>query len=484
MKYSVIICYRDREQHLNTLLPRLREVFPADDSEIIVVEQNDNDKFLRGNVFNAGAQVAKGDILVFHDVDHYPADVEYELPEGVDMWLPIKRVTYVDENLDPLPMDEVPSGYRHFKDSVDTNFYGGVSVFRREAFFKINGFNSLYRGWGLEDADLRERVKHYGLNVQRGDGDFYALQHKDSNPGNQDSDFIRNNQLFARWRDYLEAGVRTQFQSVHEVIDGPVRWLQATNFMTTREAAVSFMTLDGMTKFYEDTPEKHSQIWLTFKSMVNDFEELKNHRDWVIQNDWGYGNRALHWMWYLISKELPVDFSFLEIGVFKGQIMSLMSLLNKHHKKNGTVYGITPLDNTGDKYSKHPDVNYEDCIQRIYHQFGLDAEDMGILEGLSNDPEIIEAATEYGPYDVIFIDGCHDYEVVVSDITNYCEMVKSGGFVVVDDASNYLNIPDGLIRMDWRGLEDVSNAVRDTIERDERFTELFAVGHDRIWRRT
>ena len=157
MKYSVIICYRDRKEHLEILIPRLLEVFESEEAEIIIVEQNDGDKFMRGNVFNAGAQVAKGDILVFHDVDHYPIDTiavdelskehgawwagsaKYEPPEGVDMWLPIKRVVYVDENLDPLPLEEVPSGYRHFSDSVDDNFYGGISVFRREAFFKING---------------------------------------------------------------------------------------------------------------------------------------------------------------------------------------------------------------------------------------------------------------------------------------------------------------------------------------------------------
>ena len=63
------------------------------------------------------------------------------------------------------------------------------------------------------------------------------------------------------------------------------------------------------------------------------------------------------------------------------------------------IYGITPLNNTGDKYSKHPDVNYEEHIQRIYQTFDLDASDMGIIEGLSNDPEIIATAVEYGPYE-------------------------------------------------------------------------------------
>ena len=487
MKYSVIICYRDRADHLQQTAGRLRQVL-GQDTEIIVVEQDDQDKFLRGNLFNAGAQLAKGDVLVFHDVDHYPVEVDYEPPEGVDVWLPIKRVSYVDDKLKLLDTDDIPSGYRHFCKRVDDNFYGGVIVFRKEAFFTMNGFNSLYRGWGLEDADLRERVAHFGLKVERGDGDFWALQHKDSNPGTQDVDFVRNQQLFSRWQEFLEAGVRTQIQTVNrfQAYEWGVEleWVMATNFMTTKEHVVPFVSIDGLVEYYQDLPERHIAIWNTFKTMVNDYAELKNHRDWVIQNDFGYGNRAFHWMWNIIVRDLPTQFKFLEIGVFKGQVISLLSLLNKHHHKDGMVYGITPLSNAGDKYSKHPDVDYEEHIQRIYQQFNLDASDLGIIEGLSNDPDIIETAKELGPFDVVFVDGCHDYEVVVSDIINYGEMLRVGGLMVIDDVSNYLNIPDGLIRMDWRGLEDVSNAARDTIEKDKHFTELFAVGHNRVWRKT
>jgi len=248
--------------------------------------------------------------------------------------------------------------------------------FRREACFKINGFSSLYRGWGLEDADLRERVKHYGLNVQRGNGHFYGFQHENNDPGAEDTDFQRNQQLFSRWGVFLHAGVNTQTQTVNpaykeKLHSGRVDCYKVTNFMTTTPEGFPFMSIDGVTELYRDVPETHVQIWNTFKTMVNEYPELKDHRDWVVQNDFGYGNRAFHWMWNLICKELPRDFKFLEIGVFKGQVISLMSLLNKHHKKNGMVYGITPLTNAGDKYSKHPEVDYEDHIQRIYQHFGF-----------------------------------------------------------------------------------------------------------------
>ena len=84
---------------------------------------------------------------------------------------------------------------------------------------------------------------------------------------------------------------------------------------------------------------------------------------------------------------------------------------------------------------------------------------------------------------MLYIDGCHDYEIVVSDIKNYCPMVKKDGFIIIDDSANYLDMPKGVIRMDWFGLEDVSNAVRDTIEQDENYKHLFACGHNRIWQK-
>ena len=53
VKYSIIICYRDRKEHLKLLRPRLEELFP--NAEIIVVEQDDNEGFHRGSLFNVDA---------------------------------------------------------------------------------------------------------------------------------------------------------------------------------------------------------------------------------------------------------------------------------------------------------------------------------------------------------------------------------------------------------------------------------------------
>lgn len=235
--------------------------------------------------------------------------------------------------------------------------------------------------------------------------------------------------------------------------------------------------------YYIDLPEKHVFIWNTMKQLVNQTPFLKSHRDFVVQYGWGYGNRAFHWMWNILVQHAPDNFKFLEIGVFKGQTISLVSLLNKTYNKNGTIYGITPLSTSGDKYATHPDIDYEEAIMTIYGRFGLDGEDLQILQGYSNDEVIIEQTKQIGPFDLVYVDGCHDYDVVVSDLKHYGDMVKLNGYLVVDDASNTLNIPDNLIRLNWRGLPDVTKATNDVLLNNPNFKEVFAVGHNRIFKR-
>jgi hypothetical protein len=403
---SIIVCYRDREDHLAAFVPHIRKHFVNQPHEIIVVEQTDDLRFRRGNLLNEGARIARGDVIALHDVDYLPeVDVAY-WADDCDVFRPAKRVNFVLMDGTPRPVNDIPSGYRHFKDGVDDDFFGAVTVFSKSAFKKINGFNPLYDGWGLEDADLRERIQFHNLVVKRGNGGFSALPHKDSFPGTNDEAFQHNQRVFAGWKNFLEFGMDTTFAINNESTEkadkwGVDRWIESTYGVVATRELLPYMTVENLTEFYEDTPETHTKIWQNLKSLVNGTPDLKSHRDWVITNDWGYGNRAFHWMWNILVRQAPTNFRFLEIGVFKGQTISLISLLNKKMRKNGTVYAITPLSKSGDKYATHPDIDYESAIATIYGQFGLDATDLVLIEGYSNDPEIITTALNSAPYDLM-----------------------------------------------------------------------------------
>jgi GT2 family glycosyltransferase len=57
-------------------------------------------------------------------------------------------------------------------------FFGAVVLFDCHDFERINGFSNDFAGWGWEDTDLRLRVEHAGLSIDRRDGTYMALPHK------------------------------------------------------------------------------------------------------------------------------------------------------------------------------------------------------------------------------------------------------------------------------------------------------------------
>lgn len=235
MKYSFVICYRDRLENLKILVQNLVENIKNIDYEIIVSEQGDTEIFRRGNLRNEGARAASGDVLIFHDVDYVPADASIYFGQSTDVWLPVFAVDFLAKDMAARSIDDTPIGYRHFHTAVDDNFFGGVICIKKESFEKMNGWSTLYRGWGCEDADFGERCKYNGLSIARStQGRFNALYHPDSGLPLSNPEFQRNQQLLAEFKNHLGWGIKDKHHptviSITPELLGIDIWLKVTNF--------------------------------------------------------------------------------------------------------------------------------------------------------------------------------------------------------------------------------------------------------------
>lgn len=243
MKYSIIIPYRNREEHLQIMLPRLQEFFKNESYEIIISEQNDNDNFRIACVENIGFQHAKGDIIVLQQVDYYPTDdVSYEVTNNPV--LPARKGIFLDkDNKSPREFLDIPGGYRRWSEEIDPAFYGGVISMKREHFEAINGLNPLYKGWGNEDEDLRERFVWAGIQVDRNQqGTFLCLYHEDNGDMSKkkeehQKDFFEGKQYyFTQAYNDRYVGYKNLTANVEELSTGleNVRWIKSTNYKVQR----------------------------------------------------------------------------------------------------------------------------------------------------------------------------------------------------------------------------------------------------------
>lgn len=183
MHLSIIIPYRDRAEHLKVFIKDTIGKINADSYDIIVVSQNHDKLFNRGKLLNIGFDYSKdkSDYFCFHDIDMIPLRVDYSYPE---------KPYHLAVNM--------PQG-----DYYD--YYGGVNLFNKEDFIKVNGFSNDYWGWGHEDEDLLMRVRSVGYELCRRDGEFRSLYHDRTNSNH--SNYSNNLSKYKEPYDYKLDGL-------------------------------------------------------------------------------------------------------------------------------------------------------------------------------------------------------------------------------------------------------------------------------------
>lgn len=213
---AVIIPYRNRREHLNTLLPHLSRFLGQARIRhtITVVEQADARPFNRGRLLNVGFHLSwwQGSYFCFHDVDLLPLhdDCDYSCPE---------QPTHLAKYLSHFAFKVVHPG-----------LFGGVNLFSRRAFCAVNGFSNGYWGWGGEDNDLLFRCQQAGLAIARKGGRYRSLWHPPTDPkltGERSQAEIDNHQRLEKvlageldWRSDGLSDLRYTVRSHHSLTHG------------------------------------------------------------------------------------------------------------------------------------------------------------------------------------------------------------------------------------------------------------------------
>jgi hypothetical protein len=205
-------------------------------------------------------------------------------------------------------------------------------------------------------------------------------------------------------------------------------------------------------------------------------EPLRKHRAYFETGGRGFGEKAFHVMWFLLFREFPPE-SFLEIGVFRGQTLSLAALLARQFKLDCSTQGISPFSPAGDAVSKYRrDVDYyDDTLKNIAH-FSLPVP--SLLKAYSTD-ESAQKLVASRDWSFIYIDGNHDYEIARRDWDLCSAHLQPGGLIVLDDSGLTTSYAPPIFAT---GGHPGPSKLAQEIDRT-RFREILQVGHNRVFQK-
>lgn len=202
---------------------------------------------------------------------------------------------------------------------------------------------------------------------------------------------------------------------------------------------------------------------------------LREHRAYFMQDNRGFGEDAFHAMWWLLLSEFKPT-RMLEIGVYRGQIISLWGIVyEKLLKMPYDIHAISPFTSMGDSVSNYCDeVDYQADVAEAFRRWDL--KQPTLVKALSTDLDAVSHLRSR-TWDLIYIDGSHDYEIVLADYQISRDNLCLGGLLVVDDASlgTVFHPPS----FSFAGHPGPSRVARECADKELRF--LGAVGHNNVY---
>lgn len=179
----------------------------------------------------------------------------------------------------------------------------------------------------------------------------------------------------------------------------------------------------------DETKRYRYFVWLHDKYLP---AEIKGHRAYFREDARGFGEDAFHAMWNKLIEEFNPH-RLLEIGVYRGQVLSLWSLIAQRFGIPIDAWGVSPLTSVGDSVSSYlQNLDYKRDIERNFEHFKLGSPNL--VKGLSQDDDVRHFIKSL-EWDLIYIDGSHDVDIVEADVALAQSVLRPGGLLIMDDAS-------------------------------------------------
>lgn len=205
-------------------------------------------------------------------------------------------------------------------------------------------------------------------------------------------------------------------------------------------------------------------------------ESARSHRRFFKEERRGFGEDAFHALWWLLLSEYRPSRA-LEIGVYRGQVISLWALIARELGISIEVHGISPFEPVGDSVSAYAGgVGYEAEVREVVYRFS--GTSPVLVKALSTDVAAHDHIRSIA-WDLIYIDGSHDFDVVLSDYHVSRDSLRPGGLLVMDDASLGSDFRPPAFA--FAGHPGPSRVAREYARRELRF--LGAVGHLNVFQK-
>ena len=234
------------------------------------------------------------------------------------------------------------------------------------------------------------------------------------------------------------------------------------------------LSLKNVKSHFTSLNEEYLYFHLYFMNLSPEW--IKEHRSYFSKEQRGFGEDAFHAMWYFIFKEFSPR-NILEIGVYRGQTLSLFSLLSIKLKIDSEIHGISPFASSADKVSSYMDnLNYYEDVKANFNYFKLPKP--YLHKGFSTDDTMLEIIKSKS-WDLIYIDGNHDYEVVKADFEVCSQCLAKNGVLVLDDSSLFAEYkPFHFSTAGHYGPSKLASEIDLNL-----YDEILSVGHNRVFRK-